>query len=668
MAGTAAIPLAVLRPDLERWHWPAAWVPNGVDAFASLAQPAGSEIVFRVRGAVGAQLRATVALALPERTVGLHRVAVSLRRPGSGARTLWRGRLARIGARQLPRELVVRASLDFDDEAELVLSAGSDVRWDRAAIELPSSTGSPPPPTANGEAGEHPPPATPLISVLMPVHDPPPPILEAAIASVRAQTMTDWELCIADDGSRDERVRAILAAAADQRVKVVRRGQAGGISAATNSALELAVGEYIALLDHDDELTPDALAEVAAVLRARPETDWVYSDEEVFDDDIVIHAYLKPGWSPDLLRSQMYSCHLGVYRRRLAEEIGGFRPDFDGSQDYDFALRVSERTDRIVHIPRVLYRWRAHAGSVAGNPHSKPGAYPAARRAIGEHLERTTGGGDTHFGPAPGLYRVIHEVDPGLRVGVVVASERPDGLAELRASLADPAVAGLAAERVVLVAPARVLAGVPDSTAVERIECGEESSAEAMLARGVGRCQELDVIVLLEGAMVPLTRRWLARLAGFAVQPRVGAVGAKVISVSGLVEQAGLAVFDGIPVPLMSGSGAHESGPLAMAVLPSNVAAVAGAVAVPGTAFRELGGLDPDGGLVLPDYCLRAGREGLRSVLAPDAILRRPAGRAALNDLAATDRFSRRWRGVCEEPYFTLARGWPGAEIAYPIG
>jgi len=419
---------------------------------------------------------------------------------------------------------------------------------------------------------------------------------------------------------------------------LVRREEAGGISAATNSALEIARGEYVALLDHDDTLLPDALETVSAAIERQPDLDWVYSDEEVVEDGVSIHAFRKPAWSPDLLRTQMYVCHLGVYRRSLALEVGGFRSDFDGSQDYDFALRFSERTDRVAHIPRILYRWRAHSGSVAGNPHSKPGAYPAARRAIAEHLVRTGGKGDTHFGPWPGVYRVVHHLDSGLRVGVCVSARRDEPeLERLLANLEDPGAAGLVAARVEVVTPG----------------CWECAAAEG-----------LDMVVFVDGVAIPVTHGWLARLAGFAGQPGVGAAGAKLVSATGLVEHAGFAFAGGVPVPLMTGSAAGESGPLGMSILPSNVSAVGGVLAAPAQLLHDLGGLDRHlGPLALPDFCLRAREQGLRSVLVGDSVLRRPHGTVAENDLPHLAAFQARWAGIANDPYFDLSRGWPGAEV-----
>ena len=156
-----------------------------------------------------------------------------------------------------------------------------------------------------------------------------------------------------------------------------------GISAATNTAMAQATGDYIALLDHDDTLAPDALEHIAAASPPSPTLDMIYSDEDTRVDGRQVFAHLKPAWSPDTLRTNGYTCHLGVYRRALVQEMGGFRSDFDGSQDVDMILRLTERSDRIAHIPRILYHWRAHADSTAGD--ARPSPTPTWRRATPSH-------------------------------------------------------------------------------------------------------------------------------------------------------------------------------------------------------------------------------------------------------------------------------------------
>ena len=262
----------------------------------------------------------------------------------------------------------------------------------------------------------------PLISLLTPVHDPDPGYLDDLLARVRAQTFADWELCLVDDGSEDPRVRAILdgAPASDPRIRLQRRSQSGGISAATNDALTMAIGTYIALLDHDDLLASDALQVVADAVTADPALDMLYSDEDhITPIGQRFLPYRKPA-GRRTLSLQMYTCHLGVFRRQLALDVGGFRREFDGSQDYDFVLRVVERTDRIRHIDRILYHWRVHERSAASGADAKPYAYGAARRAVQGHLDRGGVSATVQLGDLTGTYRTVYEVDPNVSVDVVL--------------------------------------------------------------------------------------------------------------------------------------------------------------------------------------------------------------------------------------------------------
>lgn len=233
----------------------------------------------------------------------------------------------------------------------------------------------------------------PLISIVMPVYNPPLEFLEAAIASVRQQIYPHWQLCIVDDASTDPQVRPLLeaAAASDGRICLKLRPENGHIVAASNDALALATGDWIALLDHDDRLAPHALYEVVHRLQQQPDAALIYSDEDKIDEaDRRSDPAFKPDWCPDSFLSRMYTCHLSVYRRSLLTAIAGFRPGFEGAQDYDLALRAIEqiRPEQIVHIPKILYHWRSHRQSTAFRLDSKNYAADAARRALTEALER----------------------------------------------------------------------------------------------------------------------------------------------------------------------------------------------------------------------------------------------------------------------------------------
>ena len=234
----------------------------------------------------------------------------------------------------------------------------------------------------------------PVISVVMPVFNPNPDWLDQAIQSVRHQCYSHWQLCIADDCSTNPAVRQVLEQAqlSDSRIEVVYRRENGHISNSSNSALELATGPWVALLDHDDLLAPDALAWVARTVLEQPDTQMLYSDEDKVDETGVRFApYFKPDWNPGLIEGQNFFSHLGVYRTALLRQVGGFRVGLEGSQDYDLMLRCLDAVQGrgVVHLPRVLYHWRLHRESTASGNAAKPYVTAAAERALRDHLERS---------------------------------------------------------------------------------------------------------------------------------------------------------------------------------------------------------------------------------------------------------------------------------------
>jgi GT2 family glycosyltransferase len=267
-------------------------------------------------------------------------------------------------------------------------------------------------------------PRRPVFSVLLPTYDTPERYLRPAIESIRAQVYPHWELCIADDASPDPRVAPILEeyARLDPRIKVTIRTTNGQMAAAMNSAMALATGEFITYLDHDDLYTPDALYECALVANRMPDVDMMYSDEDKLDDSGRLwDPFFKPDWNPDTFLSRMYTCHLAVYRRSLVEALGGMRDELYGSQDYDLVLRLSERTSRIHHIPKILYHWRVHPESTATNMDVKPYTTLAAERAIADALERRGEPGTVAVRPdAPGTYIVRYQIRERRKVSVVV--------------------------------------------------------------------------------------------------------------------------------------------------------------------------------------------------------------------------------------------------------
>lgn len=261
----------------------------------------------------------------------------------------------------------------------------------------------------------------PRISLLTPVYDPPLDALRATVESVTSQDFESWELILVDDRSPDPEVAGLLRqlASTDPRILVVERERNGGIVAASNTALEHARGEFVALLDHDDLLADGALRSVSAALA--DDVDYLYTDEDkVAADGTFYDEFAKPVWSPERLRNQMYTGHLSVLRADLVREVGGFAEGTDGSQDHDLVLRVTERARRIVHLPGVHYHWRAIAGSTAQDPDAKPYAWTAGQAAVQRHLDRVGIHGTAELGPVPGTYHVRRRLDPATKVSIVI--------------------------------------------------------------------------------------------------------------------------------------------------------------------------------------------------------------------------------------------------------
>jgi GT2 family glycosyltransferase len=525
------------------------------------------------------------------------------------------------------------------------------------------ATASPPPPGEPTAGTPTPTPGggEPMFSVLVPVHDPPVPMLDEAVESVRGQTFGDWELCLVDDGSRNPQVMAAIErhAASDPRIRLARHPAARGISAATNTALGRATGRYIALLDHDDTLAPDALEQIAARIAADPTLDMVYSDEDIVDGGRQVWVHLKPAWSPDTLRTNGYTCHLGVYRRSLVEEIGGFRSEFDGSQDIDMILRLTERTDRVAHVPAILYHWRAHAASTAGGD-AKPYAYVAARGAYAAHLERTGNAASVGYGP-PGLYRVAAAVDPAAVIAIALAVQSADGLAAAARSWAAQPHARW---RAVLTAPAAARAAVsreltragvtPDR--VEMVPSEEDPAVALATAAGRAAASGADHLLILQSPSVGLTHDWLARLASYAQQPGIAAAGPVVLAPDGRVADAGVALPEGIALHLLYGSRTSMDDFFGYGTSVHNVSALSGAVLTPRSVYQELGGLDPTMRELGPaEYCVRAGQSGRRIVTVPDVRLRLSGSDPTVNDLAALRALRERWGRAGEgDPFYNV--------------
>jgi O-antigen biosynthesis protein len=457
----------------------------------------------------------------------------------------------------------------------------------------------------------------PLVSIIVPVYNPDGSWLDAMVKSVTSQVYENWELCLADDFSPAPHVRPALSAWAsqEQRIKIAFRDQNGNISAASNTALGLAVGEFVALVDHDDLLRPHALHTVVEMLQDDRETDLVYSDE----DKILIggqlgQVHFKGEFDPDYLLSTNYVSHLSVIRRDAVTAVGGFRSGLDGSQDHDLVLRVSEGARSVRHVADVLYSWRQVPGSAALDHSEKPAAWDAGRQAVEDALERRHSGGRAEFGPSPGLYVARYPISPAVRVTAVMrASEAATAARSLAALRHAP---GLSPDRWVLWGYDGALEGLRESTVDVMVARG--SAHHAHLLNELLGSDDSDVIVLLAGDLAPKrpATPWLEPLVEQAVRSSVGAVGGRIVAADGSSEQDGLH---------LGGPQLAESVGVRWPVIQRVGAVSIDCMAMQRQGFLAIGGFDTRYRACLydVDLCLRFRRAGLAILYTPLTELRR---------------------------------------------
>jgi glycosyltransferase involved in cell wall biosynthesis len=431
----------------------------------------------------------------------------------------------------------------------------------------------------------------PLISILTPTFNSDDQFLTAAVESVIAQAYENWELVLVDDGSSDPRVRGLLENLGQRDARIQTGFQDhGGISSALNAALSRARGEWVALLDHDDLLEPDALFRAIEVLQNDREADVIYSDEDKIVDGKLAAPMLKPDWSPEFFCTHDYLGHFVVVRRDLAQP--GFRSEFDGAQDYDLLLRISEKTDRIRHLPRVLYHWRRTAESTAHNIRRKPGALEAGRRGIEEHLARRQENARVTIDWKTHLYRVRRQITAE-KISIIINDSAGD------------------ADRI------RAKTDFPNFEIVANLK---EATGEYVL--------------FLDSDLEPLNENWLSAMAEQLSNPKIGAVGARIVSSDDTVESMGLILSqDGMVRSAFAGCARDFRGANRQLQAVRNYSAVSASClltrvellhrTLPGNAAGFLDFARDDRIWVGTQCCLSLREQGLRTVSIPYAELRR---------------------------------------------
>ena len=524
----------------------------------------------------------------------------------------------------------------------------------------------------------------PTFSIIVPVYRPRLEFLSQALASVAAQVYPNWQLCVVDDCSGDTEVQRVLRDFQDRhpdKVSLRLLTENQGISGASNEALGLAHGDYCALLDHDDRLYPNALAEVVrhmneVVGHGDDVPDILYSDERVIGEhgQHLNDPFLKPDWSPLMHLSVNYTTHLSVYRTDLLRRIGGFRQGFEGSQDHDLMLRAVEAADTGVgHIPAVLYQWRAHQESTAQSLEAKPHAAAAGVRAVREACERRGFPAQVRFEAATGHYRVDFDIaEPKPLVSIVIPTR--NGVSLLRRCV--QSIAGRTTYdnyEIVIVDN-----GSDDPAALQYLRDLEQTNRATVIKDdgyfNFGRLCNVGVdhargeyVVLLNNDTEVLSPDWLEALVGLAQLPSCGAVGAKLLYADGHVQHAGV-VGLGDVVAGHSGRGRGSDDPMYVHLINTvheAIAVTAACMCIRKATYVEAGGLDerwvPNAyGDV--DLCLRLRERGMFNVYTPYAVLHHLESPSRRGNIETFERgyMRRRWSdALLNDPYVNpnLIRG-----------
>lgn len=520
----------------------------------------------------------------------------------------------------------------------------------------------------------------PTISIVMPVYNVDPKWLRLCVESVRAQYYQKWELCMCDDGSTSQATREAVKSYVDSdpRIKIKFADKNSGIAGATNQALDLATGEYIGLLDNDDELAPEALYEVVKLLQEHKDADMIYSDEDkVEEDGSRSEPFFKPDWSPDYFLSCMYTSHFGVYRRSLVQQVGRFRSAYDKSQDYDLALRVVERSKSIFHIQKVLYHWRKISTSTASSATAKNMTDTPAKRALEDYVKRNHLQAEVLVDPVTSYHRMKYKIQGQPLVSILIPTNGKIAKTEkgemnlLKNCLESVWKKTTYPNYEVVVAhngnlTPDTFTWLQEQAKTHRVTILHYQYQEpfnfANKMNFIAKQAKGEHFLILNDDIEVISPDWMTALLEFSQQSEVGVVGAKLYYPDGRIQHAGVIMgIGGGASHVLTGKPKDYLGYFASAKVIKNYSVVTGACAMTKQSlFHEVGGFDEKFRIDYNDvdYCLRLRAKGLRVVYTPYAELFHHestslGSRAGKVGQAEEELLRSRWKDViANDPYY----------------
>lgn len=469
----------------------------------------------------------------------------------------------------------------------------------------------------------------PKISILVPVYNTPQVFLKQMLQSVRKQTYANWELCIANANPDNEEVKQILEICTkkDDRIKVVNVPENEGIAQNTNRALDIATGEFIGLLDHDDLLEENALYEIVSCLNKKKETDVLYTDEDKVTTDL--DEYFSPNFKPDfnldMLRANNYICHFFVAKKELIEKVGGFRAEYNGAQDYDLILRCTEQAQNVAHIAKILYHWRVHKESTADNPLSKMYAYEAGKKAIEGHLARCHTDGEVLQTDNLGFYRVKYPVKGKPLVSILIPNkDQVDTLDKCLRSIEERT--DYDNYEIIIIENNSTEQKTFDyynqicNDKIRVVYWKKKFNYSAINNFGVDQAKG-EYLLLLNNDMEVISRDWMSELLGHCQRPEVGAVGARLYYPDDTVQHAGIIIgIGGVAGSVFVGMKRGYTGYMHRAAIQQDLSAVTAAcMMIKRSVFEEAGRLEEQLKVAFNDVdlCLKIRKNGYLIVYDP---------------------------------------------------